>query len=403
MAKYLNRNYSEIYGFLVSLLFISLPFPSPVITNILLGVLSGLVIYFQSSQGLQKMQKNQKVVFLLLCLFVFSLIIPSSFYETDYLNNKVTRPLYFLAIPLLFFMGGGLNLKNIETIKKYFILAVVLFSFIGFLKMLYLYYMQIENKLFFDAFARSLKIHTTSFAYLTVLAFSFTFKKLLDRKGTRKRDLLYLVLSLYLLALLFFIATRIAFLAVILLMVVLLVTQYRKEHYKRSLVYAASILLLLIFFSFNGYLSQRFENVYKANIENKSDVENRLIIWQCAIDVYKDNPHKFFGLGITNSNDLLRDCYYQKDFFGKDLGYHAHNQYLQTLIAGGIIGIMVLMILMLYIFIHAIKTRNLFLFISMLIFSIFFITESVFEQQIGVTTFTLFVSLFLCHNPKNLK
>ena len=349
------------------------------------------------------MHKNQKVVFMLLCLFVFSLIIPSLFYETDYLNNKVTRPLYFLIIPLLFFMGGGLNLKNIETIKKYFVLAVVLFSFIGFLKMLYLYFMQIENKLFFDAFARSLKIHTTSFAYLTVLAFAFTFKKLLDRKGNKKRHLLYLVLSVYLLALLFFISTRIAFLAVILLMVVLLVNQYRKRNYKISLVYGASILLLLIFFSLNGYLSQRFENVYKANIENKSDVENRLIIWQCAIEVFKNNPNKIFGLGITNSNDLLRDCYYQKDFFGKDLGYHAHNQYLQVLIAGGIIGVMVLMALMLYIFIHAIKTRNLFLFISMMVFSIFFITESVFEQQIGVTTFTLFLGLFLCHNPKSLK
>lgn len=390
-----------MYRFFMSLLFISLPFPSTVITNIILVVVGLLVIYFNVNQGLQRITKNQKIIFIGLFLLVLSVMIPSFFYEKDYLNNNITRPLYFLIIPLLFFMGEGLNLKNIKAIKKLFVIAVIIFSFIGFLKMLYLYYMQVENKLFFDAFARTLKIHTTSFAYLTVLAFAFSFNGIFDKSNNSKYTLYYAGQSLYLIVLLFLISTRIAFIAIAALIVVILINQFRQGSYRRGILYASLISLLILFLSYNGYLSERVENVYNVNIENKSDLENRFVIWNCATQVFEENDFKIFGLGLENSNDLLRDCYYQKNFFGKDLGYHAHNQYLQTLIAGGIIGFLVLMFLMIYAFIQAIKHRNLALLAFILVFSIFFITESVFEQQIGVTTFSLFLGLFFCHKKIN--
>ncbi|WP_313112364.1 O-antigen ligase family protein [Aequorivita sediminis] len=270
--------------------------------------------------------------------------------------------------------------------------------------MLYLYYIQVENKLFFDAFGRALKIHTTSFAYLTVIAFSFSFSKLFKESFKTKYHLLYLGQSLYLIVLLFLISTRIAFLALVLLIVVIVINQFRKRKYKKAIFYASIISILLVILTLNGYLSERVENLYTANIENKSDLENRFVIWNCALEVFKNNDIKVLGLGLVNSNALLQECYYQKSFFGKDLGYHAHNQYLQTLIAGGLIGLLVLIFLIVYVFTYAIRHKNLPLLSFVLIFSIFFITESVFEQQIGVTTFSLFLGLFFCHkNAENSK
>lgn len=396
--RYLNRNIENIYGFLMSILFISLPFPSPVITNIVFGLLIALVLFFTIKNGVNKLQANQKKFYFLLVIFTLLLLIPSMIYDADMLNNKTTRPIYFLIIPLVLFLGPDIGKNQLQLIKRNFVIGVILFSFIGFLKMLYLYYMQMENKIFFDSFETGLKIHTTSFAYLTVLAFSFIIHKLFFDRN--KKVGWHIFSAFYLLTLLFLIATRIAFLAVFVILIVTVIQGIKKINYKKGLLYFGLITIVISIFAFNGYFSERVENIYSSNIDNRSDIENRLIIWNCALEVFDNNTHKLFGDGITNSNQLLQDCYYQKDFFGKDLGYHAHNQYLQILISGGIAGFIIFLILMGYIFYEALISRNHFLMMTVLIFAIFFITESVFEQQIGVTTFTLFVSLFLNRNAR---
>ncbi|MFN2261071.1 MAG: hypothetical protein ABR595_03280, partial [Psychroflexus sp.] len=78
-----------------------------------------------------------------------------------------------------------------------------------------------------------------------------------------------------------------------------------------------------------------------------------------------------------------------------DNSYNAHNQFLQTILDTGIFGVFCLVLLMIFIFYSAIRHKNLNLLNFIIIFFLFFSTDSVLSREYGAIIFGLFLGIFL--------
>jgi O-antigen ligase len=133
----------------------------------------------------------------------------------------------------------------------------------------------------------------------------------------------------------------------------------------------------------------KFNN--KEFIKHNSPEElGRLLLWQDAADLIKENP--FLGYGTGATRDVLLQKYKKEDhtlFLEKR--FNAHNSYLELLLSGGIILLISYLAILLVLFLKSVRKKDYVLFSFALIITITSITESLFIAQ-GI----LFISFFYC-------
>lgn len=134
----------------------------------------------------------------------------------------------------------------------------------------------------------------------------------------------------------------------------------------------------------------------------------RLIQWRFGFEILNENRAWFSGVGQVNTQDLLNDKYRQYGLYtgyenSDDSGfldYNYHNQFMETLLASGLVGLLILLMLLLSAIIYY---RKLLIFpLAVILFTtLFFFTESVLERQAGILIFCLII----CFSPseENLK
>ena len=132
---------------------------------------------------------------------------------------------------------------------------------------------------------------------------------------------------------------------------------------------------------------------HKNNPNGKSSSEIRLTLWKTSWAIAKKNLP--WGVGNGNASDKILQHAIENNYTNLiGHNYNAHNQYLQTLLATGILGIIILLIYCLSPFYFGIKHHDI-LYISftiVLILNIF--VESMFEARAGVN-FIAIMSMLL--------
>jgi O-antigen ligase len=177
--------------------------------------------------------------------------------------------------------------------------------------------------------------------------------------------------------------------------------------YKRKKLWQAAVLMTLLgcVFALLIYVNPESRERFKEAINYKSQYSidkqwggraERLLMWDCSGDIIKDNL--FFGVGTGDAQDELQECYKVKNYgsllYYPDVQYNAHNQYLQSTIDLGILGLFLLLLCLFLPAYKAFKDDN-YLFLSFIaLFSIACLTESMLEANKGIIFFTFFSSLF---------
>lgn len=120
---------------------------------------------------------------------------------------------------------------------------------------------------------------------------------------------------------------------------------------------------------------------------NIKEMEYRPELWVTAISLIKHKP--FIGYGIGNQHDIfIEENFKRGNLFEANQGFNVHNQYLQTLLGGGLIGLIILLLF----FGSIIRSQkegvcyefSFFVGCFMIIYGIGFITESMLMRNIGV-------------------
>ncbi|XOL40592.1 hypothetical protein KCTC32420_00966 [Aequorivita nionensis] len=348
-------------------------------------------------------------LFILTLFFLIFLL--GIFYSINIVQGQkdIIRHLPFLIFPLIFITIKPFLKKERLLIVKIFIHSLSIFFCICLITAIirqigFWHRGGIFNWYYFYRydFLEIFNQHPTYLSMFTLLSIGF----LLFSKSQLllSKVLFYLTILIQTLALILY-GSRIGY---ILLFLIILIHFFKnllsKEETNRIryvLIYSIGLSILFLI-SFNiPIVKERFlytigyKYDYKFNnkefIKHNSPEElGRLLLWQDAADLIKENP--FLGYGTGATRDVLLQKYKKEDhtlFLEKR--FNAHNSYLELLLSGGIILLISYLAILLVLFLKSVRKKDYVLFSFALIITITSITESLFIAQ-GI----LFISFFYC-------
>jgi O-antigen ligase len=123
-------------------------------------------------------------------------------------------------------------------------------------------------------------------------------------------------------------------------------------------------------------------------------VSSRIYIWENSLQVI--NQHLCFGVGSGDANDVLHEEFLKNNQTTLyDRNFNAHNQYLQTTMTLGILGLTTLLSFFVIPAIYCIKKKKLLYLTFIIIIFLHLFVESMFERGAGASFIALFSTL-LC-------
>jgi O-antigen ligase len=391
------RAFIKGFSFSAELLLLILFFVTLPLKNSYNSISILLILIFAFSK-FQKFNIKRVLNFPVL-LSYFILYVVSLAYTTDVSSGleSLLRHSVFLIFPMLF---SSLNFKksNINTALNYFIVWICLLAFYSEIATIWKLLVN-DQSLFlwfrkdfsYKALGSIIGIHPPYMSLFT----SYCVLLLIDKIGdNKKRNFVYIITILFLFFYTIHLSSR---LPIVALLLVSTVFYFKKLLVHNSLSKAFFKLFILIGIVFTLLLSVRstryrfaevFGMKYSSGLYIKSGPD-KLEQWAAAIDA---NENVLFGNGLGDVNESLIASNKRHGLMkNANRKYNAHNQYIQTYVGLGIIGLILLFGIFLYSWDTKkplFKLNNYFL----IYLSIVFLSESYLQRHHGI----VFIVFILC-------
>ncbi len=390
----------SIYPYMFLLLYLTIPFDNYVraLPNILLIALAIAFPFVVSKTDFKKIKRLPTLFFIGLVLFVLVQALLLGRLEVD---SPVLEKIN-LAIGLVILY---IPVQRFQKIKKAVILssiAAILFSVVSIIVGVYkgAAFQLLDSGNLIEAMLVD-RLYLGLLCVLSIVASN----SLLKNKYHPNNGYYVVAIILNVLFILL-IVSRIAIIALIVLFVL-------GFFYKRSrgmqLVFVVATLflgLVLVFILNNDFrkkiLYTPTNTQSKGLVANTLEMEPRTIIWNCALSISEINNELWKGLGFVNTNKELINCYQdsiedeQKRAWLVAKKYNTHNQFLDIYLATGIIGIVLFIGFILFVFLR--NKRQFFPTALLVILVLFLLVENLFHRQIGAYYFG-FVLIMLLIKP----
>jgi len=320
-------------------------------------------------------------------------------YTTDMADglSDVETKLTLLVFPLLLFTGPQLSKKNYNQIFMAFAIACALVILRG--GFLTFYYNMVINEVGY--FSVLTGIHSSFFClYLGVAIFFLAQQITQEGKEalSKKKKNLYIGLLLFLSVSIFFLMARMGFFTLVFLFSIFYIThQFKNGKTSTGLMKMIAVWCLVATIAWlipTSKISIYGKiNIPKVNITKKEEADVRIPIWISSLEVARKQI--LFGVGTGDVHVELEKVYQKRNFkLGIQHEFNPHNQYLQTSIALGLIGLSILLINFLYPMKLAFEKEHTIYLFFLLLFGMGCLTESLLERESGVLFFAFFNSLF---------
>ncbi len=166
---------------------------------------------------------------------------------------------------------------------------------------------------------------------------------------------------------------------------------------------SSAILALLSLGIFIGsyaldYIPSRFDqdvsNEFEAPDEGVPEKNSRWFMWEKSMEAYQESP--YLGVGTGDTHDAINAQFEKVGYeFGLIRNYNSHNQYVQTLLTYGPVGLGLLLGLLLLSLQRGWNTADGVLVMWTIYIALVLLTESYFDRFHGVYLFTAVTSLLL--------
>ncbi len=167
-------------------------------------------------------------------------------------------------------------------------------------------------------------------------------------------------------------------------------TQINKRKITKALFLAVSNLILILVVANTGYSKKRIQQVFGytyANGYKHEDGKKKLLQWEAAVGA---NKNAIFGNGMGDAKQSILNEYNSREYsYYLKNSYNAHNQYLETYVGLGIIGLFCLTLIIFQGILRAIKSSIGPYMVLFYIIPIAFLTESYLERHHGLIFFCL--------------
>lgn len=365
------------YHYALCFMAFSFSFPSTLFP-IGIGLLAFTGVFLRIKEKNKAVDKTLVFFYVLLFSYIALRIIGNE--NVRYGLRILERNLPLLVAPLLIIPN---RLKQPKEFYRSFCLGIAIASLITMIGVGYnqLFVVNEETTWYFTAIY-DYGFHPSFMAMYALIAMvMLDQKKLFPKKWT-------IGLSVFLSLFVVFSASRMALIVLLLLFTIKAILSR-----KRILYYGLAGIPVLIVAFF--YLSDDFR--FKVNQlkdfqgftyydnNNYGSVSVRVAKIKASLMVWQEN--KWFGVGTGDYRDALVEKYRSKEIECWPCArarYHSHNQYLNALVAHGMVGLFLFAIWVVYLLIIGWRRHNKLLLGTLFIFLMFSLTDSILEVQRGV-------------------
>lgn len=371
------------------LMVVLLPLHKMATTIAFLVMLCGFIL--SKKERIKNKELSLALALLVFFFFLHLLFYFPSTYKKFGINDLRTKlPLIILPSIILF----KLKFDKMALLFKFFLMSCFIIS-LGILVRFLLGYMQTGELLFSEKVLDFSILHPGYLSMYLLFAMVLLFELKTTILFISRKSFVPILIGFFALILLI-LASRMAILLALILLTFFL---FRSIRFK----YAA--LFSLVIFSLCALMIWKLpvlnEKWHKAkamlsaeSIEvNSYRVDDRIMIWQNATDLIQENPIRGYNLGDY--------CYYhlreKHNVSGFGKGYrqqlNAHNQFFESWLALGVLGLLSLISIYLFNFYLAITWKSSLLFHFLVIVLFFSMIESIFQSQGGIMFFSFFLAL----------
>jgi O-antigen ligase len=244
-----------------------------------------------------------------------------------------------------------------------------------------------------------------------------------DSLSPQARRVIRIILFFFFVGMMILLSSRLMLVIMVLILVNIFFRRYSYRQNKRLLIAAAAVLVLAV-----GTLSlianpirDRFLEMTDGSLAlvrqdrfisyaHFSSTEIRMLQWRFGLGILNARHGWIFGVSPGDSQDLLDQKYTAANMYignpadGPDrhfrgfLGFNYHNQYLETLVRSGLVGLALLLTILVLLFARAKRSGIREAWFITVTLAVFFIPEAPLTMQHGVFLFCFF-PLFALNRP----
>ena len=334
----------------------------------------------------ESLRRNWKLIALFAAYFLLFAISILYSENTSSAWKDIESKLSLLLIPLSILGQKRLEVKEQAVLLKlyvWFLVGVGVFL-VG--KSLFLAGGLLTNQ----EFSALIGVHASYLSLYMAVALFITIQSLTHKSQIKLNTIIALFLAFILVVL----AARMVIIATFLS----LFTWFAVVHFTWKRLLTMIVIFIGVVFAISSIdsVKSRFqegligEQVEFGNVDDSVKVKTyggkaiRVAIWQCAQEVVKDNW--LMGVGAGDVHKSLQASYKRNEFqlAWQYNNFNSHNLFIETIIAVGVLGVVVLITLFYLLFFSAIKNRNMLLFFFTTLFFMFSLIESAFNVQKGI-------------------
>lgn len=210
-----------------------------------------------------------------------------------------------------------------------------------------------------------------------------------NKKLGRAKFIVYTILFLYL----FLLASRGAF---VIMLVLLVLYVFAEGTLRQKMVKGVLLVFLgIAMFNLNPRIKIFYERLVdftqKKNFNYTTSEQSRILIYQSSWQLVTDAP--LFGYGVGDANDKLQEVYLSSGYLkNSEDKYNAHNQYFQTMLQTGAIGLGFLLLPFLTLLY---RTRNVQMFSMIVVLGGSLLFESMFVRYNGILFYAIIIPFLL--------
>lgn len=180
--------------------------------------------------------------------------------------------------------------------------------------------------------------------------------------------------------------------------------QYKKGKFWKGVGLFFLINIIMVSLLYNVRVTRyRFQQVFGFTYHNgttANDGEHKLNLWKAA---WEANNSFLFGEGIGDSKNAILNKLEEKNLLKEHKKQlNAHNQYLETYVSNGMVGLLLLLLLYFALLRYFIRNKNPYGIILILAFMFCSFTESMLERNKGIVFISYFSMLLLHYKPNRL-
>ncbi|HQB77948.1 MAG TPA: O-antigen ligase family protein [Tenuifilaceae bacterium] len=416
---------------LIPFVFIAIAFLIPIYQRgaiIGLIVLSGIWLLSGNWLNLIGAFKNN---LLLLSLIAYWLLHAVSILYSDNVSvglSDIQQKLSFMAFPLIAISSAKQIVPRFRTVIMAFLFGVGLMTVFSLIQASFLSLQIYNEAVFFDPHPLNsawenfflyslfaLPFHPTYYSMHIILGVAFLFGIIKENRSDVKIIVLSCLGIAYFLVILLMLSSKAAIITFVIVFTVGCLWLFlKKVGGVFKLVFAGLILVFLfqiamhnqrfsVLLSSLGFSVEQSQHYSDEELEHLvSGTSVRLNIWKNIPDIVGDNWLNGFGVGDAKQ-ELVEGYKKHGIKYAFEYEYNAHNQYLETFVSLGVIGLVLLAFVLGQAMYISFSQRDIVALMFIVIICLNMLFESIFERIAGVMFFGFFLSLFFVNRSEQVE